>query len=83
MLETGQIVELENGKEYIVVNKMYLHNIKYDFLVSNSKPLEIVIGTEKLKDDNVFLEEIKDNDELDYILSKFVLTKEENSKFDE
>lgn len=77
MLEIGQIVNLNNNKEYIVINTMDLHNIKYVFLISNSKPLEIVIGTEKIKDGNVILEEVKDNNELDYVLSRFVVTKEE------
>ena len=83
MLEIGQIVELGNGKEYIIVNKMELHNITYDFLISNSKPLEIIIGTEKLLDGNVIIDEVKNNEELDYILSKFVLTKDDDSEFDE
>ena len=83
MLDIGQIVELENNKEYIIINKMELHNLTYDFLISNSKPLEIVIGIEKRLDGNVVLEEVKNNDELDYILSKFVLTRDDDSEFDE
>lgn len=83
MLEIGKMVNLNGGKDYIVVNTMDLHNIKYVFLISNSKPLEIVIGTEKNVDGNVIIEEVKDNDELDYVLSRFAVTKEENSEFDE
>lgn len=82
MLEVGQIVELENGKEYIVINEMELHNLKYVFLMSNSKPLDMVIGTLREVDGEAIISEVKDNDELDYILSKFVLTKED-SEFDE
>ena len=78
MLEIGQIINL-NNKEYIIINIMDLHNIKYVFLISNSKPLEVLIGTEKEKDGNIVIEEVKDNDELDYILSRFSITKEENS----
>ena len=83
MLEVGKIVNLNNNKEYIVINKINLHNVKYVFLISNSKPLEIVIGTEKIKNGNIVLEEVKDNEELDYILSKFALTKDEDHEFDE
>ena len=76
MLEVGQIVKLDNDKEYMIVNIMNLHNIRYVFLISNFKPLEIVIATEKIKNENIILEEVKDNTELDYILSQFALSKE-------
>lgn len=79
MLEAGQIVKLNGDKEYIVVNIINLHNIRYVFLISNFKPLDIVIATEKIKDENIVLEEVKDNAELDYILSQFALSKDETN----
>lgn len=82
MLEIGEIVKLNEEKEYIVINILDLHNIRYIFLVSNSKPLDIVIATEKIKGEEIVLEEIKDNNELDYILSQFVFTKEKETKID-
>ena len=72
-MKSGQIVVLNNNKEYIIVNKMALHNINYLFLMTTSKPLEIVIATEKEENGNVVLNEVKDNNELDYVLSKLVL----------
>lgn len=83
MLEVGEIVKLDNNKEYIVVNTITLHNLRYVFLISNFKPLDIVIATEKIKDENIVLDEITNNDELDYILSQFVLTKDRDAEFDE
>lgn len=83
MLEVGEIVKLDNDKEYIVVNTISLHNLRYVFLISNFKPLDIVIATEKIKDERIVLEEIKNNDELDYVLSQFVLTKDKDVEFDE
>ena len=80
MLEIGELVKLNDEKEYIVVNTMFLHNIKYVFLVSNYKPLEIVIATEKIKEEKIVLEEVKDNNELDYILSQFALSKDEDTE---
>lgn len=77
MLETGQIVKLNDDKEFIVVNILELHNLRYVFLISNFKPLEIVIAAEKISNGNIILEEVKNNEELDYILNKFALTKEE------
>lgn len=83
MLEVGEIVKLDNNKQYIVVNTINLHNLRYVFLISNFKPLDIVIAIEKIKDENIVLEEVKNNDELDYILSQFVLTKDKDAEFDE
>lgn len=82
MLQNGEIVKLNGDKEFIIVNVINLHNVRYVFLISNSKPLEIVIATEKIKGEEIVLDEIKDNSELDYILSQFALSKEE-SEFDE
>ena len=82
MLEVGEIVKLNDDKEYIIVNIMPLHNIRYVFLISNFKPLEIVIANEKIKGEDIVLEEVKDNTELDYVLSQFALSKEENDEID-
>lgn len=83
MLEIGEIVKLNDDKEFIVVNIINLHNVRYVFLISNFKPIEIVIATEKIKDENIVLEEVKDNNELDYILSQFALSKDDEDEFDE
>lgn len=82
MLEVGQLIKLDNNKEYIVVNTMDLHSVRYVFLVSNTKPLEIVVANEKNKNGSFILEEVKDNTELDYVLSQFALEKED-IEFDE
>ncbi len=73
MIQEGDIVKLDNNKEYIVVSRMQLHNINYIFFMTSSKPLEVLIATEKMKDGKIFFEEIKDNDELDYVLNTFAL----------
>lgn len=73
MIQVGEIVKLSDNKEYIVVNRMSLHNVNYVYLVTNSKPLEIVIATEKIVNGDIVLDEVKDNSELDYVLSRFSL----------
>lgn len=82
MVEVGQLIKLSDNKEYVVVNKMPLHNINYVYLMTNSKPLEIMIATEKLVNGDIVLEEVKSNDELDYVLSRFALTKDEDDEID-
>ena len=71
MVEIGEIVTLDDSKEYVVINKINLHNVNYVFLITTSKPLEILIVTEKIVNGEIVLDEIKDNDELEYVLSQF------------
>ena len=71
-MEIGDLIKLDNDKEYIIINKMALHNTEYIFAITNSKPLEIIIGTEKNINGQTVFQEIKDNNELDYVLSNFV-----------
>ena len=78
MIKIGEIVELDDNKRYMVLNKLNLHNINYVYLVTVEKPVEILIVTEKIEDGEIVLDEIKDNDELDYVLSQLVLTKDED-----
>lgn len=77
MIKVGQIVKLDNDKEYMVLNKMNLHNINYAYLVTITKPTEMLVVTITNNEDGIILEEIKDNDELDYVLSQLVLNPEE------
>ena len=78
MIKVGEIVELNDNKKYMVLNKINLHNINYVYLITMEKPVEILIATEKIEDGEIVLDEIMDNDDLDYVLSQLVLTKEEN-----
>ena len=82
MIKEGQVITLDDNKDYIVLKKLNLHSVNYVYLVTIEKPTEILIVTEKQENGKMILEEIKDNDELDYILSQFVFTKEENDEID-
>lgn len=75
MIEVGQIIKLDDNKVYIVADKINVHNINYLYLVTNSKPIEILIATEKTENGKLVLKEIKDNDELEYVLSQFAISK--------
>ena len=77
MIKVGQIVKLDDNKEFMVLNKMELHNINYAYLVTISKPTEMLVVTITNNDGEIALEEIKDNDELDYVLSQLVLNPDE------
>ena len=80
MLEVGQMVKLDNDKEYIVIERLNLHNVTYLYLITKSKPIEMIIVTEKIVNGELVLDEIKDNSELDYVLSKFSLNEEKEKE---
>jgi len=82
MINVGQVIKLSDDKEYMVLNKMSLHNINYVYLITISKPTEMLVATETNQDGEFILEEIKDNDELDYVLSQFVLNPSEDDEID-
>lgn len=75
MIKEGHVITLNNNK-YMVIKKMNFHNIMYLYLVTIEKPVEMLIVTENEIDGKLVLEEIKDNDELDYVLSQFSLNLE-------
>lgn len=81
-MNVGQVVMLDDNKEYMILNKINLHNINYLQLITITKPIEMLVVTETNTNGNIVLEEIKDNDELDYILSQFVLNPDENDEID-
>jgi len=72
-MEIGQLVKLDDNKEYVVLDKMILHTITYIILITTSKEKEMLVVTESNEDGKIILEEIKDNDEFDYVLSQYVL----------
>lgn len=81
-MNVGQVVKLDDNKEYMVLEKINLHNINYVYLITINKPTEMLIVTELNQDGKIILEEIKDNDELDYILSQFSLNPSKEDEID-
>ena len=81
-MNVGQVIRLSDDKDYMVLNKMNLHNINYLYLITINKPTEMLIVTESNNNGEIVLDEIKDNDELDYVLSQFVLNPDKEDKID-
>ena len=81
-MNVGQVVKLSDNKEYMVLNKVNLHNINYLYLITINKPTEMLVVSESNRDGEIVLDEIKDNDELDYVLSQFVLNPEKEDEID-
>lgn len=78
MLIKGQIVKLSNNCEYIVINASLLHNFNYVYLINKNEPHDIVIATEKFEN-GLILKEIKDNNELEYVLTTLNTGKSEST----
>lgn len=81
-MNVGQVIRLSDDKDYMVLNKMNLHNINYLYLITINKPTEMLIVTESNNNGEIVLDEIKDNDELDYVLSQFVLNPDKEAEID-
>ncbi len=69
MLKEGQIIKLNNNTEYIVVKIINAHSFNYVYLITKEKPIEFLIGTEKMVNGSLEINEIKDNTELEYALT--------------
>lgn len=59
-LERGEIILLDNGKEFIILDEIEDNNSVYLFLMSNYKPLEIKMLKKKSEGDQVSLETFND-----------------------
>ena len=81
-MNIGQIIKLIDEKEYMILDKMNLHNVNYMYLITINKPTEMLIVTESNNNGEIVLDEIKDNDELDYILSQFALNSNDEDEID-
>lgn len=66
-LEEGEIIELYDHKDYLVLKKISFNNNDYVSSVTMEKPTKMIIRKEMLKLDQIILEELS-NDELNLIL---------------
>ena len=46
-MNAGEIISLENGKEYIIFSNIEEKGVNYLYLMSNFKPIEIMFAIEK------------------------------------
>ncbi len=61
-IEEGQIIELEDNKEYMVLKKIEYNNETYVYLVTSSKPIEVLFRKEQINDNELILEPIDDSE---------------------
>ena len=71
-IEEGEIVELDNGKEYVVYSVIPENENNYVYLMSNFKPVEMMFAKEIVSDDNdISLEVIHNQEEKQKVLELF------------
>ncbi len=72
-IEEGEIVELDNGKEYVVYSVIPENEKNYVYLMSNFKPVEMMFAKEVTgtSDDDISLEIIHDQEEKQKVLELF------------
>lgn len=67
-LTDGEIIELDDNKEYIVLKQEKYNNINYVYLITSSKPIEVMFV--KQIDDE--LELVVDEKELKEVMNLFI-----------
>ena len=71
-LEIGEIVTLDNNKEYICFSRINDNGIDYVYLMSNFKPIEIKFAIEKINNQDIELEIINDLNKKQYVYNLFL-----------
>lgn len=71
MIEQGQIVLLEDNKEYICVQNIIKDNENFLYLVSNFKPLEVRFAKQIQNSNDFSLEIINNKDQKIELLKLF------------
>ena len=69
-IEEGQIIALDDNKEYLVLKKVDSNNTTYVYLVTTQQPIEVQFMKESVSDDSVTLLPL-DNSELADIIPLF------------
>lgn len=77
-INEGEIIQLDNNKEYICFSTIFDQNDYYVYLISNFKPLEVKFAKEISDGDSVSLEIINDQNQKKKLLKLF--TDKQNNK---
>lgn len=70
-IENGEIIELDNEKEYICVARLEDNGVNYLYLLSNFKPIEIMFAKEIINGEEINIEIINDAAEKRHVLELF------------
>ena len=71
-LEVGELITLDNNKEYVCFSEINDNGIDYVYLISNFKPIEIRFAIEKTNNNDVELEIINNQEQKQYVYNLFL-----------
>ena len=71
-LEVGELITLDNNKEYICFSKINDKGIDYVYLISNFKPIQIRFAIEKVNNNDIELEIINNQEQKKYVYNLFL-----------
>lgn len=72
MLENGEIISLEDGKEYICVSSIENEGNIYIYLMSNFKPLDIKFAKQlTMQEETLKIEVINNQEEKEKVMNLF------------
>lgn len=77
-INEGEIIQLDNNKEYICFSTISDQNDYYVYLISNFKPLEVKFAKEISDGDSISLEIVNDQNQKKKLLKLF--TDKQNNK---
>lgn len=69
-LEIGDVIQLNDGMDYAVVQKIESNKNIYLYLITTTKPVKTIVAKQKQEEENIILETVSDKEELDYVLYK-------------
>ena len=67
-LEAGELIELDNNEQYIVMDTMNYNNSNYIFLITRTSPISIKIAEEKIKDNSINLEMVENSNLIEKLI---------------
>lgn len=66
-IEEGQLVTLDDNKEYMVLKILEHANIRYVYLMTSSKPIEVLFMKEEIINNDLTLIPVTDKELVDII----------------
>lgn len=69
-LEIGDVIQLNDGMDYAIVQKIESNKNIYLYLITTTKPVKTIVAKQKQEEENIILETVSDKEELDYVLYK-------------
>lgn len=70
-LENNEIITLSDNKDYAVLKTIQYNENSYIYLMTISKPTQIILVKEEMVDNEIVLNPVVDEDELNTVISLF------------